>query len=137
MIKEFVYGKGKRKSKLQKYYESIQEFIEKQIKYDNYNSIFDGRNSFSKTDKDATFMHMKDDHMQNGQLKPGYNIQIGVEGEYIVGIDISSERSDQLTFIPFLDKLEKDLPKKFENVIADAGYESEENYMYLSKHNQK
>ena len=40
-------------------------------------------------------MHMKDDHMQNGQLKPGYNIQIGVEGEYIVGIDISSERSDQ------------------------------------------
>ena len=82
-------------------------------------------------------MHMKDDHMQNGQLKPGYNIQIGVEGEYIVGIDISSERSDQLTFIPFLDKLEKDLPKKFENVIADAGYESEENYMYLSKHNQK
>ena len=134
---EFVYGKGKRKSKLQKYYESIQEFIEKQIKYDNYNSIFDGRNSFSKTDKDATFMHMKDDHMQNGQLKPGYNIQIGVEGEYIVGIDISSERSDQLTFIPFLDKLEKDLPKKFENVIADAGYESEENYMYLSKHNQK
>ena len=57
-------------------------------------------------------MHMKDDHMQNGQLKPGYNIQIGVEGEYIVGIDISSERSDQLTFIPFLDKLEKDLPMK-------------------------
>ena len=75
--------------------------------------------------------------MQNGQLKPGYNIQIGVEGEYIVGVDVSSERSDQLTLIPFLDKLEKDLPKKFENVIADAGYESEENYMYLSKHNQK
>ena len=47
-------------------------------------------------------MHMKDDHMKNAQLKPGYNIQIGVEGEYIVGVDISSERSDQLTFIPFL-----------------------------------
>ena len=75
--------------------------------------------------------------MKNGQLKPGYNIQIGVEGEYIVGVDVSSERSDQLTLIPFLDKLEKDLPEKFENVIADAGYESEENYMYLSKHNQK
>lgn len=133
---EFVDGKGKRKSNIQRYYESIQEFIEKQSKYNNYNSIFDGRNSFSKTDKDATFMHMKEDHMKNGQLKPAYNIQIGVEGEYIVGIDISSERSDQLTFIPFLDKLEKDLPKKFENVIADAGYESEENYIYLSKHNQ-
>ena len=81
-------------------------------------------------------MHMKEDHMKNGQLKPGYNIQIGVEGEYIVGVDISSERADQLTFIPFLDKLEKDLPEKFKNVIADAGYESEENYKYLSEHNQ-
>ena len=134
---EFVYGKGKRKSKLQKYLEELQNFIEKQSKYDEYNGIFTGRNSFSKTDKDATFMHMKEDHMKNGQLKPGYNIQIGVEGEYIVGVDVSSERSDQLTLIPFLDKLEKDLPEKFENVIADAGYESEENYMYLSKHNQK
>ena len=134
---EFVYGKGKRKSKLQKYIEELQNFIEKQSKYDEYNGIFNGRNSFSKTDKDATFMHMKEDHMKNGQLKPGYNIQIGVEGEYIVGVDVSSERSDQLTLIPFLDKLEKDLPEKFENVIADAGYESEENYMYLSKHNQK
>ena len=134
---EFIYGKGKRKSKLQKYLEKLEDFIEKQSKYDEYNGIFNGRNSFSKTDKDATFMHMKEDHMQNGQLKPGYNIQIGVEGEYIVGVDVSSERSDQLTLIPFLDKLEKDLPKKFENVIADAGYESEENYMYLSKHNQK
>lgn len=92
---EFVYGKGKRKSKLQRFSESLEEFIEKQTKYDDYNNIFDGRNSFSKTDHDATFMHMKEDHMQNSQLKPGYNIQIGVEGEYIVGVDISSERSDQ------------------------------------------
>lgn len=133
----FVYGKGKRKSKLQRYLETLQDFVEKQSKYDKYNGIFNGRNSFSKTDKDATFMHMKEDHMKNGQLKPGYNIQIGVEGEYIVGVDVSSERSDQLTLIPFLDKLEKELPKKFKNVIADAGYESEENYMYLSKHKQK
>lgn len=134
---EFVYGKGKRKSKLQKYLEALEEFIEKQSKYDEYNGIFNGRNSFSKTDKDATFMHMKEDHMRNGQLKPGYNIQIGVEGEYIVGVDISSERADQLTLIPFLEKLENELPEKFENVIADAGYESEENYMYLTEHEQK
>ena len=104
---------------------------------DLFNSIFNGRNSFSKTDIDATFMHMKDDHMKNAQLKPGYNIQIGVEGEYIVGVDISSERSDQLTFIPFLDKLGESLPAKYENIIADAGYESEENYVYLEENNQK
>lgn len=128
---EFVYGKGKRKSKIQKYTEEINDFIEKQSKYDEYNSIFNGRNSFSKTDHDATFMHMKEDHMKNGQLKPAYNIQIGVEGEYIVGVDISSERSDQLTFIPFLDRLETNLNEKYDSVTADAGYESEENYVYL------
>ena len=137
--KRYEYiGKGlKRKSKLQKYTEVINDFIEKQSKYDEYNKIFNGRNSFSKTDHDATFMHMKEDHMKNGQLKPAYNVQIGVEGEYIVGIDISSERSDQLTFIPFLDKLEKNLNKKYKSITADAGYESEENYTYLENNNQK
>ena len=113
------------------------KYLERQSKYDLYNSIFNGRNSFSKTDIDATFMHMKDDHLKNAQLKPGYNIQIGVEGEYIVGVDISIERSDQLTFIPFLDKLGESLPDKYENIIADAGYESEENYVYLEENNQK
>ena len=98
------------------------EIKEKQSKYDEYNSIFNGRNSFSKTDHDATFMHMKEDHMKNSQLKPAYNVQIGVEGEYIVRIDISSERSDKLTFIPFLDKLENNLNKKYKSVTADAGY---------------
>lgn len=70
-------------------------------------------------------MHMKEDHMRNSQLKPGYNMQIGVEAEYIVGIDISSERSDQLTFIPFMEKLNKNLPKKINSIVADAGYECE------------
>jgi transposase len=134
---EFVSGIGKRKTVLQKHIETLNEYIEKQKKYDSYNKIFDGRNSFSKTDTDATFMHMKEDHMRNSQLKPGYNMQIGVEGEYIVGVDISSERSDQLTLIPFLENLSDQLPKQFENVTADAGYESEENYLYLAKHKQK
>lgn len=134
---EFVSGKGKRKTNIQRAIENVEDFIEKQSKYDYYNNTFDGRNSFSKTDKDATFMHMKEDHMRNSQLKPGYNVQIGVEAEYIVGLDISSERSDQLTFKPFLEKLEKNLSKKFENVTADAGYESEENYVYLENNNQK
>ena len=133
---KFVSGKGKRKSKLQKHIELLYDVIEKQLKYDEYKSIFDGRNSFSKTDKDATFMHLKEDHMRNSQLKPAYNLQIGVEGEYIVGIDISSERSDQLTLIPFLEKLDEKLPQKFENIVADAGYESEENYLYLEEHKQ-
>lgn len=124
----FVSGKGKRKSEAQKYYEEVNYFIEKQKEYSDYNNTFKNRNSFSRSDKDATFMHMKEDHMRNGQLKPGYNVQIGVESEYIVGIDISSERSDQLTLIPFLDKLEREISDKYNSITADAGYESEENY---------
>lgn len=133
---EFVYGKGKRKEPLQKHIETIKEYKTMQEKYDSYNQIFDGRNSFSKTDHDATFMHMKDDHMRNSQLKPGYNVQIGVEGEYIVGVDIFSERSDQLTLIPFLENIQEHLPEHHKNVVADAGYESEENYAYLSSTGQ-
>ena len=51
-----------------------------------------GRNSYSKTDPDATIMHMKDDHMRNAQLKPAYNVQIGVESEYVVGVEIFQEK---------------------------------------------
>jgi len=127
----FVSGSGKRKSLLQKSIENLEEIFAQQTKYQGYEEIFQGRNSFSKTDHDATFMRMKEDHMKNGQLKPGYNVQIGVEAEYIVGVDISPERADSLTLIPFLEKMKQHLNSRHLNVIADAGYESEENYTYL------
>lgn len=133
---EFASGKGSRKTQLQRDIELLADCLEKQRNYDRYNSLFDGRNSFSKTDTDATFMHMKEDHMRNSQLKPGYNVQLGIEGEYIVGVDISSERSDQQTLVPFLKLLGESYPKKFQNVVADAGYESEENYAYLESKGQ-
>lgn len=134
---EFVKGRGKRKHKVQKFLEKATEYLNRQKKYLDYNSKFNGRNSFSKTDVDATFMRMKDDHMRNAQLKPGYNVQIGVESEYIVGVDAFSERSDQLTLKPFLEKLNENLPQKYKNIVADAGYESEENYVFLDKTKQK
>ena len=74
----FVTGRGKRKCLHQKYLELFRRFLDRQLLYDLHNSRFGGRNSYSKTDVDATFMHMKDDHMRNAQLKPGYNVQIGV-----------------------------------------------------------
>ena len=64
---EFVQGIGKRKTKLQRFVEKLQEFKERQEKYDTHNKLLEGRNSYSKTDPDATFMHMKDDHMRNAQ----------------------------------------------------------------------
>ena len=132
---ERVYGKGHHKSVYQKALEKLEEYRQKMLQYERYNSLFDGRNSFSKTDTDATFMHMKEDHMKNGQLTPGYNIQAAVEGEYIVGMDVSSERSDVNTLIPFLSKLNNLELFVLKNIICDAGYESEENYLYLKSHN--
>lgn len=131
----FVQGRGKRKSQLQRDIERVREYMERSEKYERYNKTFAGRNSFSKTDPDATFMHMKDDHMRNAQLKPGYNVQLGVEGEYIVGVDISSERSDQLTLIPLLEIMAQNIGRH-EDVTCDAGYESEENYTYFESKNQ-
>ena len=133
---EFVKGRGKRKTQLQRDFENVKDVLEKSEKYNEYNSLFKGRNSFSKTDTDATFMHMKEDHMKNGQLKAGYNVQIGVDSEYIVNVGLFSERSDQLTLIPFLEDTEEKTGVRYKEIVADAGYESEENYVYLNEHNQ-
>jgi len=128
----FVHGRGKRKCELQRDIEELRGLAERKRKYSRYNEVFRGRNSFSKTDPDATFMHMKEDHMRNAQLKPGYNVQLGVEGEYITGVDVSSERSDQLTLIPLMKKM-RGYGADYADVTADAGYESEENYSWFEK----
>jgi transposase len=133
---EFVHGIGKRKTKLQRLMEELEDYYKRQEKYNTHNELFDGRNSYSKTDPDATFMHMKDDHMRNSQLKPGYNVQIGVESEYVTGVGIFQDRSDIDTLIPFLKDMKSNLGITYKNVIADSGYESEENYLYLEENNQ-
>lgn len=132
----FVHGRGKRKTQLQRDIETLREYLGRKAKYSDYNASFKGRNSFSKTDRDATFMRMKEDHMKNGQLKPGYNLQLGVEGEYIVGVDLGSERSDELTLLSLLARMDAGLGCRHETVITDAGYESEENYKALEQRSQ-
>lgn len=130
---EFVSGKGKRKSPLQKAIEAVEGYLIRQKKYDEYNHSFGNRNSFSKTDRDATFMRMKDDHMKNGQLKPGYNVTLAVDAEYIVNAMISQERSDAGTFIPMMEKLQY---LGYTKPVADAGFESEENYTWCEENGQ-
>lgn len=125
----FVYGKGHRKSGLQKAIETINSWLERLKRYNLDIHICGDRNSYSKTDRDATFMHMKEDHMKNGQLKPGYNVNVATVSEYIIGNYISSDRTDTKTLIPFLEKLCKKHPVK--RVVVDSGYESEENYHYV------
>ena len=81
-------------------------------------------------------MRMKEDAMLNGQLKPAYNLQHGVDSEYITWIDISAKPTDTGTLIPFLKDMEKHLSFRYQEIVADAGYESEENYLFLEKNGQ-
>ncbi len=133
----FVHGRGKRKSRNQRYFELFHKFLERQTIYDWHTASFQGRNNYCKTDPDATFMHMKDDHMRNAQLKPGYNVQIAVDSEYIVATDIFQDRNDVWTLVPFLKTIEKNLRFRYPSVTADSGYESEEAYTYLRSEKQK
>ncbi len=133
---EFVYGRGKRKTEIQRDYDRIYEYLERIERYHESQAILGTRKSYSKTDLDATFMRMKEDHMRNGQLKPAYNVQIGVESEYIVGVGLFSNPTDTTTLIPFLERLRKNTGRKYFNIIADAGYASEENYTYLEENEQ-
>ena len=132
----FVHGIGRRKTQLQKSLEQLDQYLEKLKEYTKKLYTLGDRNSYSKTDPDATFMRMKEDAMLNGQLKPAYNIQHGVDSEYITWIDISPRPTDTCTLIPFLKDMESHLGFKYSEIVADAGYESEENYLFIEGNGQ-
>lgn len=132
----FVKGAGHRKSQLQKTVEELDEYMRRLSDYKEKLETLGTRNSYSKTDPDATFMRMKEDAMRNGQLKPAYNIQHGVDSEYITWVDISAHPTDTRTLIPLLKDMEKHLSFKYTEIVADAGYESEENYAFLEGNGQ-
>lgn len=132
----FVHGAGKRKSLIQKTLEQLDQYLARLKKYNQHIHIMGDRNSFSKTDHDATFMRMKEDAMKNGQLKPAYNVQFGTDAEYIVWISAGPQCTDTTMLIPFLDGLYENQKRVYKNIVADSGYESEENYVYLEGHKQ-
>ncbi|MCL2269986.1 MAG: IS1182 family transposase [Treponema sp.] len=120
------------KKKLKKELKTIEkDCLPRKKRYEKAKRICGKRNSYSKTDPDATFMRMKEDHMGNGQLKPAYNVQIGTENGFVVGYDLFPNPTDTKTLKPHLRKQAKRLGTKPKTVITDAGYGSEENYAYL------
>ena len=131
---EFVHGSGCRKTQLQKHIELLEEYTARLKEYSRKLEILGDRNSYSKTDPDATFMRMKEDAMLNGQLKPAYNLQLGVDSGYIAWLTLSPRPTDTTTLIPFLTGMESTLQHRYPVVVADAGYESEENYSFLEDH---
>jgi len=90
-----------------------------------------GRNSYSRTDEDATFMRMKEDAMLNGQLKPGYNVQMSTENQFITNFGIYQRPADTLTMIDYLESFRSRYGIQSAEIVADSGYGSEENYEYM------
>ena len=123
---------GMSDKKLRKAVEKVKtEKAAKMREYEEKLKMLGERNSYSKTDPDATFMRMKEDAMNNGQTKPGYNIQIATENQFITNYDIFWRPTDQGTLIPFLESFKDRYGKQSEEVCADSGYGSEQNYEYM------
>ena len=108
-----------------------EESVPKMKEYEEKLEIAGERGSYSKTDKDATFMRMKEDAMNNGQTKPGYNVQIATENQFITNYGLYSSPTDQGTLIPFLNSFEDRYGVRSSTVCADSGYGSEMNYEHM------
>jgi transposase len=130
----FVYGKGKRKTQNQRFYELLTTYLNKLKEYAyKVETCGEKRNSYSKIDNDATFMRIKTDYMGNDQLLPAYNLQFGICDEYIAVADINQFASDMDCFIPLMLKYKKTYGCFPKYPIADAGYGSQNNYIFCEK----
>ena len=124
--------KEKRKV-IKKQIKELREHADKLSEYDEKLRILGERNSYSKTDQDATFMRMKEDAMNNGQTKPGYNLQIGTENQFILDFGLFQTPGDPLTMISFFNSFLHRYVKFPKICVADSGYGSEENYCYMEE----
>jgi hypothetical protein len=132
---EFVKGKGKRKTPLQRYFEEFKLLAERLSKYTYYRETAGDRTSFSKVDPSTTYMHMKYDYYCNtGVFKPGYNVQFGVQDGYIAAVLVTPNCNDMKDFIPAVEKYKEMYGRYPKSVPADAGYGSYENYRYCKEH---
>ena len=130
-LNEKLSGLSKKQKKEVKKLED--EDLPRLKKYEQQLEQLGDRNSYSKTDPDATFMRMKDDHMKNGQLKPAYNFQISTENQFITNYTIHQRPGDTATLISHLEQFRRHYQKQSTRVVADAGYGSEQNYEYMEE----
>jgi len=132
---DFVSGSGHRKGLHQKQYQELQGYRERLKRYAEHIEICgDDRNSYSKTDHDATFMRIKRDYMGNDQLLPAYNLQMAVCDEYIASVDVQHYASDMDCFVPLMEKFHTMYGHYPKYPVADAGYGSYNNYLYCEEH---
>lgn len=131
VINKALEGKDVDPKKKQKLSYAKKNWPQKMNEYEEQEALLGSRTSYSKTDPDATFMHLKEDHMKNGQLKPAYNLQFSTNGQYIVNYSLHQTTTDTTTLIEHLEQIKKQYGSLPAEVVADAGYGSEQNYSYL------
>ena len=123
----------KRRREKKRLVKELEKHRDKLGEYDGRLEQISERNSMSKSDPDATFMRMKEDAMNNGQTKPGYNLQISAENQFITDYALFPNPTDTLTLIPFLNSF----PDRYGHLpsiaVADSGYGSEENYRFMAE----
>ena len=135
---DFVHGKGKHKTAIQRLYDKVYDCYKKLESYAQKITICgDNRNSYSKTDNDATFMRFKKDHMKNDQLLPGYNLQMVICDEMIAHYGVFAYASDMDCFQPLMEGFFKRYSKYPRYPLADAGYGSFNNYLYCELRNME
>ncbi|GAA3558956.1 IS1182-like element ISBf5 family transposase [Snuella lapsa] len=132
-INEALKGKDVDKKVKQKLTYAKKNWPSNLNKYGEQEAILKGRNSYCKTDPDATFMRMKEDHMQNGQLKPAYNFQASTNNQYITNYQLAQTTADTTTLKDFVDNTIESYQQIPHSITADAGYGSEENYTHLEQ----
>ena len=134
-INTFVHGRGKHKTNEQRRYEELSSYHNRLKAYANHIQICgEDRNSYSKTDHDATFMRLKSDYMGNDQLLPAYNMQAAICDEYIAVIDAKHYATDMECFVPLMEKFNALYGHYPKYPVADAGYGSYNNYIYCEEH---
>ena len=111
----------------------LEKHRDKLNEYDSRLQQMQERNSMSKTDTDATFMRMKEDAMNNGQTKPGYNLQLSAENQFITDFALYPNPTDTLTLIPFFHSFLGRYGHLPSVAVADSGYGSEENYRFMDE----
>ena len=130
-------GKDKEQKKAlgekKKQVRELERYRDKLMEYDNHLETLGERNFYSKTDPNATFMRMKEDATRNGQTKPGYNLQIGTENQFIIDFRLYPNPTDTLTFIPFLNSFGHRNNRLSTIGVTDFGYGSEENYRFMQE----
>ena len=132
--KQFTYGKGHHKTPQQRHYELLKAYAGKLEEYvEKIRICGEERNSYSKTDRSATFMRIKTDYMGNDQLLPAYNVQVGVADEYIAVVDVNQYRSDMDCFVPLMNRFRDTYGFYPKYPVADAGYGSYNNYIFCEQ----